>query len=241
MLPLKAIAEKGIRLANVQGAHKIQMSEHVIWSMLMLLRQGAVFVHQQDHKSFSAKPKIDEMYGKTVCIVGAGTIGREIALKCSAFGMKVIGVSREGKQSDVFSRSYQVEKMAEALGQSDLVVVVLPLTDQTKGFVNRDFIGMMKEGTMLINVARGPVADEEALIEGLQNGRIKAAALDVFVQEPLPEDSPLWSMENVLITPHIGGRTIQASERMWEVFQENLRNYPDFCRMKGLIDLEEGY
>jgi phosphoglycerate dehydrogenase-like enzyme len=93
MLPLETIAEKKIMLSNVQGAHKIQMSEHVIWSMLMLLRQGATFVHQQDKKSFSAKPKVDEMKGKTVCIVGAGTIGREIALKCSVFGMKVLGIS----------------------------------------------------------------------------------------------------------------------------------------------------
>lgn len=241
MLPLDTIAEKKIMLSNVQGAHQIQMSEHVIWSMLMVLRQGATFVHQQDKKSFSAKPKVDEMYGKTVCIVGAGTIGREIALKCSVFGMKVLGVSREGKQDKAFAQTYKVEDIDQALGQSDIAVIVLPLTAQTKGFINKDFINMMKDGAILINVARGPVADEEALIEALQNGKLKAAALDVFVKEPLPEESPLWEMENVFITPHIGGRTIQASERMWEVFKENLQKYPNFTNMSGIIDLKEGY
>ncbi len=100
---------------------------------------------------------------------------------------------------------------------------------------------MMKYGSILINVARGPFSKEEDLIEALQNGKLKAAALDVFVKEPLPEESPLWEMENVFITPHIGGRTIQASERMWEVFKENVQKYPDFIDMSGIIDLKEGY
>lgn len=240
-LPLAELAERGVVLTNVKGAHKIQMAEHVIWSILMLLRQGVAFVEQQEKRLFSAKPKIDEMYGKTVCIVGAGTIGREIARRCTAFGMTVYGVSRKGQQDPAFSKIVTVDNMSDVLGISDIVVVVLPLTPDTKNFINQRFIGEMKDGALLINAARGPVADEEALLHALEERKISAAALDVFVKEPLPEDHPFWSLENVFITPHIGGRTIQASERMWDAFTLNLAKYPDQKEMINSIDLSAGY
>ncbi len=240
-LPLDKLAEKGVVLTNVKGAHKIQMAEHVIWSILMLLRQGVTFVQQQEKKIFSAKPKIDEMYGKTVCVVGAGTIGKEIAKKCKVFGMTVYGVSRRGEQHPNFSRIVTADKMQEVLKISDIVVVVLPLTPYTKNFIGREFLGNMKEGAILINASRGPVADEDALLNALKEKRIGAAALDVFIQEPLSEDSPFWSLDNVVITPHIGGRTIQASERMWDVFTLNLAKYPDRTEMINIIDLSAGY
>ncbi len=241
MLPLKKLAEKNIILTNVRGAHKIQMAEHVIWSMLMLLRQGVVFVRQQDQKVFSAKPKVDEMYGKTVCIVGAGTIGREIARKCSAFDMTVYGISRSGRQDPAFAKVGTHEEMPEILALSDIVVVVLPLTADTKNFVNAKFINSMKQGSLLINAARGPVTDEQELLQALQNGKISAAALDVFVQEPLPVDSPFWGLENVFITPHIGGRTIKAADKMLDVFTSNLSKYPNLEGIDNIIDLSTGY
>lgn len=241
MLPLAKLAERGIILTNVRGAHKIQMAEHVIWSMLMLLRQGTVFVRQQQQKVFSAKPKVDEMYGKTVCIVGAGTIGREIARKCSVFEMKIYGISRSGNPDPAYDRVGTVEEMSEILGISDIVVVVLPLTSDTKNFVNAEFINSMKQGSLLINAARGPVTDEQELLQALQNGKIAAAALDVFVQEPLPEDSPFWGLENVFITPHIGGRTINAADRMWDAFTSNLSKYPNQKDINNIIDLSTGY
>lgn len=240
-LPLGKLADKGVILTNVKGAHKIQMAEHVIWSILMLLRQGFTFVQQQEKKVFSAKPKIDEMYGKTVCIVGAGTIGKEIAKRCSVFGMTVYGVSRRGEQDPAFSKVVTIDNMPEILKVSDIVVVVLPLTPETRNLINADFISKMKDGAILINAARGQVADEDALLKALADKKIGAAALDVFVREPLSEDSPFWSLDNVFITPHIGGRTVQASERMWEVFARNLAIYPDQSKMMNIIDLSAGY
>lgn len=241
MLPLSKLAEKGITLTNVRGAHKIQMAEHVVWSILMLLRQGVTFVKQQQAKSFSAKPKVDEMYGKTVCVVGAGTIGKEIAKRCHAFGMTVVGISRSGEQDPDFSQIVTREKMSDVLKISDIVVVVLPLTPDTKYFINEEFLSCMKPSAVLINAARGPVADEEALLRALREKKIEAAALDVFVKEPLPEDSPFWELDNVFITPHIGGRTVQASERMWDVFTFNLSKYPDQDNLINIIDLSSGY
>jgi D-2-hydroxyacid dehydrogenase (NADP+) len=240
-LPLAAFAARNILLTNVKGAHRLQMAEYVIWSMLMLLRQGATFVQQQEKKIFSAKPPIDEMFGKTVCVVGAGTIGREIARRCSAFGMQVFGISRTGLPQEDFARVVTPAEMSAVLSLSDIVVVVLPLTRETKNFINASFINSLKPGALLINAARGPVADEEVLLKALQEGRIAGAALDVFVREPLPADSPFWDLDNVLITPHIGGRTSKASERMWEIFTENLSRYPDREKMKNRIDLAAGY
>jgi len=240
-LPLAKLAEKDVLLTNVKGAHKIQMAEHVVWSMLMLLRQGTTFVKQQQQKVFSAKPKVDEMYGKSVCIIGAGTIGKEIAQRCAAFGMTVYGVSRKGAEDPAYAKVVSVNKMSEVLSISDIVVIVLPLTGDTRNFVNADFIDQMKTGALLVNAARGPVADEEALLKALQDRKIEAAALDVFVQEPLPEDSPFWDLDNVFITPHIGGRTIQASERMWDVFTENLAKYPNQKEMSTRINCSTGY
>lgn len=241
MLPLDTIAKRDIILTNVRGAHRIQMAEHVIWSILMLLRQGKTFVRQQDSKVFDAKPKVDEMFGKTVCIVGSGTIGKEIARRCSAFGMKVYGISRTGRHDPAFDKVETKEQMPEILAVSDIVVIVLPLTPETRNFVNATFIEMMKEGSILINAARGPVADEEELLKALQNGKIAAAALDVFNQEPLPESSPFWELENVFITPHIGGRSVHAAERMWNVFTQNLSKYPDLKELINIIDLENRY
>jgi len=241
MLPLKKLESKNITLTNVRGAHKIQMAEHVIWSMLMLVREGQVFVHQQDKKVFSAKPKIDELYGKTVCIVGAGTIGREIARKCRAFDMKVYGVSLSGKEDATFDCVASSENMGELLSISDIVVTVLPLTSKTRGCLNSEFFSYLKEGALFVNAARGPVADEKALLNALKTKKIKAAALDVFVNEPLAEDNPFWELENVFITPHIGGRTIKASDRMWDVLLENISNYPHTEKMNNIIDMEEEY
>lgn len=241
MLPLDTIAKRDIILTNVRGAHKIQMAEHIIWSILMLLRQGKTFVRQQDSKVFDAKPKVEEMFGKTVCIVGAGTIGKEIAQRCSAFGMKVYGISRTGRQDPAFEKVAATEQMSEILAISDIVVVVLPLTPHTRNFVDASFIEMMKEGSFLVNAARGPVTDEEQLLHALQKGKIAAAALDVFIREPLPENSPFWELENVFITPHIGGRSVRAAERMWSVFAQNLSKYPDRKKLANIIDLENCY
>jgi Phosphoglycerate dehydrogenase and related dehydrogenases len=241
MLPLDRLVSRGVMLANVKGAHKIQMAEHVIWSILMLLRQGNTFVSQQEQKIFSVNPKISEMYGKSVCIVGAGTIGKEIAKRCGAFGMTVYGVSLHGGQDQAFARIVTPEEMPGILSVSDVVVIVLPLTSETKDFVNADFIHQMKDGARFVNVARGQVVDEDALIEALKSKKIAAAALDVFRKEPLPEDSPFWELDNVFLTPHIGGRTIQTSERMWEVFQTNLVKYPDPGQMINIIDYMAGY
>lgn len=240
-LPLKAFAAKGILLTNVRGAHSIQMAEHVIWSILNLLRQGRTVMHQQDQKVWSAKLRINEMNGKTVCIVGAGTIGTAVAEKCHAFGMTVWGISQSGKCHPSFDRVGRLEDIEGFLKESDIVVALLPLTPKTHRFFNAERFNQMKEGAYFINVARGPVVDEEALVQALQTGKVQGAALDVFTTEPLPETSPFWTMDNVFLTPHIAGRSPQYTKRMYDVFLKNIREYPNTSTMINHINLENGY
>lgn len=240
-LPLQALAAKGIRLTNVRGAHSVQMSEHVIWCILNLLRQGRAVMQQQEQKVWSIKLKIDEMNEKTVCIVGAGTIGTAVAEKCHAFGMTVWGISQSGKSHPGFDRVGRLEDIEGFLKESDIVVALLPLTPKTHRFFNAERFSQMKEGVYFINVARGPVVDEEALVHALQTGKVQSAALDVFVTEPLPETSPFWTMDQVFLTPHIAGRSPRYTQRMFEIFLKNIKEYPDSTAMINLINLENGY
>lgn len=240
-LPLQAIAAKGILLTNVRGSHSVQMSEHVIWSILNLLRQGKAVMRQQEQKIWSAKLKIEEMNAKTVCIVGAGTIGTAVAEKCHAFGMKVWGISQSGKSYPGFDRVGRLEDIENFLKESDIVVALLPLTPKTQQFFNTERFNQMKDGVYFINVARGPVVDEEALVKALQKGKVQSAALDVFVTEPLEESSPFWTMDNVFLTPHIAGRSPQYTQRMFDVFLKNINEYPNVNTMINSINLENGY
>ena len=240
-LPLQAMAGRGIALTNARGAHQIQMSEHILWSILTIMRQGQISIRNQEQKIWNPEVRIEELYGKTVCIVGAGSIGEAVAKKCRAFGMIVWGITHSVKNHQDYDRVGMSNDLSAFLGKSDIVVVILPLTLETFEMFNRDLISQMKTGSYLVNVARGAVVDESALLEALNTGKIRAAALDVFAEEPLPETSPFWGMGNVLLTPHIAGRSPHYLERTFEIFTENLAVYPDFSQMPNHIEISRGY
>lgn len=240
-LPLQAMAGRGIALTNARGAHHIQMSEHILWSILTIMRQGQISIHHQERKVWDPEVRIEELYGKTVCIIGAGSIGESVAKKCRAFGMTVWGITHSVKNLEAYDRIGMSHDLTAFLGKSDIVVVIVPLTTQTLGMFNKNLISQMKTGSYLVNVARGAVIDESALVEALKTGKIRAAALDVFVQEPLPESSPFWEMGNVLLTPHIAGRSPHYVARTFEIFKKNLKVYPDFSQMTNHIEISRGY
>ncbi|TGE38925.1 D-2-hydroxyacid dehydrogenase [Desulfosporosinus fructosivorans] len=240
-LPLQAMAGRGIALTNARGAHQIQMSEHILWSILTIMRQGQISIHHQERKVWDPEVRIDELYDKTVCIIGAGSIGEAVAKKCRAFGMTVWGITHSVKNHQAYDRIGMSHDLNAFLAKSDIVVVIVPLTSQTFGMFNKNLISQMKTGSYLVNVARGAVMDESALVEALKTGKIRAAALDVFVQEPLPESSPFWEMKNVLLTPHIAGRSPHYVARTFELFKKNLKVYPDFSQMTNHIDISRGY
>jgi len=240
-LPLQAMARRGIALTNARGAHHIQMSEHVLWSILTIMRHGQISIRHQEQKVWAPEVRIEELYNKTVCIVGAGSIGEAVAKKCRAFGMTVWGVSRSGKNHQAYDRMGTMNDLTAFLESSDIVVVILPQTAETLGIFNKDIFSQMKAGSYFINVARGSVVNEPDLLVALNTGKIRAAALDVFRQEPLPESSPFWGMDNVLLTPHIGGRSPHYTARTFEIFTKNLNVYPDFSRMLNHIDISREY
>src|SRR5262249_5929478 len=142
-----------------------------------------------------------ELRGQTVVVVGVGAIGLEIARLASAFGMRVVGVKRHVEDLPHVDSVHPPEELDDLVGDADAIVVTLPLTDETRGLISRRTLERMRPNAVFVNIGRGAVVDEEALIEALQANRIRAA-LDVFTEEPLPESSPLWSMPNVLISPH---------------------------------------
>jgi phosphoglycerate dehydrogenase-like enzyme len=146
-------------------------------------------------------------------VVGLGEIGTEVARLAEAFGMNVLSTRRNAGDLDAL------------LPQADSVVITLPLTDETRGMFDRRRIGLMKPGAILVNIGRGPVVEEDALIDALRSGRLRGAALDVFETEPLPRDSPLWDLDNVILSPHTAAQSIHENERIVELFAENLRRY----------------
>jgi len=240
-LPLQAMAGRGIALTNARGAHHIQMSEHILWSILTIMRQGQLSIRHQVRKLWKPEVRIEELYGKTVCIVGAGSIGEDVAKKCRAFGMTVWGITHSVKNHLAYDRIGMIHDLTAFLEMSDIVVAIVPLTAETFGMFNKDVFSHMKPGSYFINVARGAVVDESALVEALNTDKIRAAALDVFVKEPLPQNSPFWEMENVVLTPHIAGRSPHYVERTFEIFNKNLKVYPDFSQMLNHIDISRGY
>jgi phosphoglycerate dehydrogenase-like enzyme len=220
-------------LTNSRGVHGPVVAEHVlalVFALAKKIPQAAVF--QQEHTwgqeaiwTQGAHPR--EIAGATVGLVGVGSIGRKVAQMASALGMRVIAVREhveKGCPAGV-EAVFPPSALNEVLKQSDYVVLAAPLISATRGLINADRLALMKPGGCLINVGRGEQVDEAALVQALRTRRIAGAALDVFEKEPLPADSPLWSAENLLITPHTAGLTEKLWHRHYELFSHNLRRY----------------
>jgi phosphoglycerate dehydrogenase-like enzyme len=170
------------------------------------------------------------LYGKTLCVVGVGSIGQAVAVRARPFGMRVVGVKRVVREDDAAwgyaDELYATRDLHQALREADYVVAALPGTPETQRLLNAEAIGAMKQGAYFVNVGRGKVVHEGALVEALKSGRLAGAALDVFEEEPLPEDSPLWELENVVVSPHSTDMVgAQINEHQADLFCENLRRY----------------
>ena len=218
----------GIRLASGQGINANAVSEHAIAQILAILRRIPEARDNQAKRVWRGMmgdfaKREDEAGGKTVLVVGLGRIGGRIARLCKAFGMKVIGVRRDvAGGAEGADEVHSFRDFASLVPRADFVVLACPLTDETRGLVDAAALAAMKPTAHLVNVARGRVVDEPALIAALQAGRIRGAALDVTSEEPLPADSPLWAMPNVLITPHTGGETHMYEDNVLDLMVENI-------------------
>jgi phosphoglycerate dehydrogenase-like enzyme len=200
-VPMEKITAEGITLHTARGVYSIPMAEWAVCKALDFYKGTAFFSDNQKNKKWDKNRNLRELNGKTVCIVGFGSIGTECGKRFSAFGCNVTAVDIFPVESEYVSEYFEVSKLKEAFKNADIVILTLPLTSITKGIIGKDELNSMKEGSLLINIARGGLIDESALIEALKSEKIYAA-LDVFEAEPLSEASPLWEMPNALISPH---------------------------------------
>lgn len=224
-MPLETFARKGVMLTNASGVHAFPISESVLAMMLAFARRLHVAIRNQADGKWQSPGSLHEIHGKTAAVIGLGAIGEETARLAKAFGMKVLGIRRTGGDSPHVDRMYDMGSLMEVLGQSDYVIVTLPLTKETRRLFGQEQFRAMKPSAYYINIGRGGTTDTDALEAALRQGIIAGAGLDVFEQEPLPASSPLWAIENVILTPHVSGLTVHYEERMIDIFLNNLHEY----------------
>lgn len=235
------LADKpGLRLTNAKGIHGIPISEHVLGFMLHHARElGRIKENQKTGEWKRFVP--DELYGHTVSILGMGSIASAVAKRAKAFGMTVLGVKRTVVPLENVDEVLPESKMDEAIARADYLVMLLPATPETKGTMSRERFDMMKDGAFFINVGRGVTVDTDALLEALNSGKISGAALDAVDPEPLPADHPLWSMDNVILSPHMSAESPRYMERAFRVFADNVPFFLSGEAMPTEIDLKKKY
>ena len=200
-VPMDYVQAHGIAIHNARGVYSIPMAEFAISGVLQLYKQSRFFYENQKKCVWEKHRGILELYGKTVCIVGCGNVGTECAKRFHAFGCKVIGVDLFPREDVAYEKMYALASLDEVLSQADVVVLTLPLTEETRYMMNKQRFVKMKDGSVLVNIARGAVVDEQALLKALKENLL-GAVLDVFEEEPLSADNPLWKKANVVVTPH---------------------------------------
>ena len=227
-VPMDYVNKNGIKIYNARGVYSVPMAEFAMSGVLSLYKEQRFFCDNQKLHKWEKHRSISELLGKTVCIVGAGNVGGECAKRFSAFGCTVVGVDIAPYESPLFDEMLSLEKLDSALLSADIVVLTLPLTEETHHLFNREKFDKMKNGAVLVNISRGGTVDTKALTEALET-KLGGAVLDVFEQEPLEETSPLWDMENVIITPHNSFQGEGNKKRLLEVILKNLKENANQC------------
>lgn len=225
-----ALIESPVVLTNGRGVFSHSLAEFVIAGMLWFAKDIRRMRRQQREKRWE-KFTVEELRGKRLGIVGHGSIGRAAAALAAAFEMKVVGVGRTSPR----------EEFDEVISTSDFILISAPLTEQTRGLIGEAEFRRMRPHAVLINVGRGPVVDEKALIAALREGRIRGAVLDVFDQEPLPPEHPFWEMENVLLSPHCADNTPTWLDEAMQLFLENFERFDRGEPLRNLVNKQAGY
>jgi phosphoglycerate dehydrogenase-like enzyme len=232
-------------LTNASGVHSIPITEHIFALLLAFARMIDQSVRHQTlgkWMAYERKKNVFELADKTMVLIGVGAIGERTAQVATAFGMRVLGV-RRNPQVSVPSVETIVgpDDLLEILPEADFVVVTAPLTAETRGMIGERELQAMKPTAYLVNIGRGGIVDEGALTRALEGGWIAGAGLDVFEEEPLPEESPLWGMENVIVTAHYAGFNPHYDERAIAIFLDNLRRYRAGEPLRNVVDKKLGY
>lgn len=221
-VPMDYVQEHGIVIHNARGVYSIPMAEFAVAGVLQLYKQSRFFYENHKKRVWEKHRGLLELHGKQVCIVGCGSVGTECAKRFSAFGCCVTGVDLHPYENDCYTHMLALECLDTALSEADVVVLTLPLTDESYHLVDKNRLEKMKAGAVLVNIARGAVVDTAALIEWLEAKR-GAAVLDVFEEEPLGEENPLWQLDNVILTPHNSFVGEDNCARLSQLILQNMR------------------
>jgi phosphoglycerate dehydrogenase-like enzyme len=243
------LVNSDVVLTNAREVHGPVVAEHVVALILALAKKIPQAARLQEKRTWgqdaiwNAGPRPREIAGATLGLIGLGSIGRAVARMASALAMRVIAAREhvEKEKPEGVAAIFPPNQLDELLAQSEFVVIAAPLTPATRGLMNAARLAAMKPDAYLINVGRGPQVDEAALADALRSRRIAGAALDVFEQEPLPHESSLWNLDNLLITPHTAGLTEKLWQRHYDLFSENLRRYLADEPLMFTIDKQKGY
>jgi phosphoglycerate dehydrogenase-like enzyme len=237
------LVESDVILTSAKGHVGVHLAEHAMALLLALTRGVATALRQPGwHNTRSIREAAWELAGKTMGIVGLGGTGKALAQQASGFGMRILAVDPEEVQPPACVEAvWRMDRFYDLLGQSDVVAICAPLTPETEGLFDRAAFAAMPSHALLINVTRGRIMDEAALVEALETGQIGGAGLDVTPQEPLPEDHPLWRMPHVVITPHVAGGSPARDDRCIHLFCENLRRFLAGEELLSVIDKRKGY
>lgn len=219
-VPLDDIRARGIALHNAAGVYSVPMAEFAVCGILQLYKQSSFFAANQAQHKWEKHRGLLELSSKRVCILGCGDVGREIAKRLKAFGCHITGVNRTVRELSDFDEVLPLDKLPDTVAVCDILICCIALTSGTRGIVSKEIFDLLPAGAVFVNVARGTLADEATLTAWLQSGG--HAVLDVFEEEPLPETSPLWDMENVILTPHNSFVGDGNRARLWETIKENL-------------------
>lgn len=224
-VPVDRIKERGIALYNARGVYSTPMAEWAVFRVLEHYKQGWFFRKEQENGRWTKHRGLREVAGIKVAVVGAGNVGQEVAKRFRAFGAETTGFDIHTNETEGFDHMALTETLCEQVGEFDVVVVTAPLLPSTRGLISRKVLCSMKDGAVLVNIARGGLIDEQAMCEVLAERKDLFAALDVFETEPLNEDSPLWKLENVAVSPHNSFVSDGNNARMFSVMYQNLKNF----------------
>lgn len=240
-LPEEYIRENNIIVTNNHGAYSEPIGEWTVFNLLEMAKMAKVDIRNQDKKLWKYRLKSGNLYGKKILFLGTGSLAQEGAKRLQGFDMEIVGYNTSGRNVKYFDYCVKDDNLDSELSSADFIVMVLPATESTNGFLNEDRFKKLKDGVSIVNISRGAVIDERALVENLRSGKVRAAALDVFKVEPLPVESPLWDMDNVYISPHISSSSEDAEERFLRGVVANLKNLKEGRDVVNIVNFDRGY
>lgn len=241
-MPAEAIAARGIFVSNVRGIHKKPMTESILAHLLALKRGLPQIYAQQERAEWNRRVRSSELNGSTALIIGPGAIGGEIGCILQAFDVHTIGCNRSGEAAPFMNETYLLADVAEQLPKADIVISMLPSTKETKHLLSREHFELMKDSAIFMNFGRGDVVDTDVLVQVMEEKLIAHAVLDVYEEEPLPENHPFWTLTNITVSPHVSSHSSRYVERSFDIFKPSLRKWLEGERdLENKMDILRGY